>query len=96
MKTTTRLSSLINTMVQVDRFVKECPNDQDLGKRTREAFNGKTIVPKWSVDELSEDGPIAIALFESLPHAKMYMDMISEVEKGEKKFCITDLGEAPF
>jgi hypothetical protein len=96
MKTSTRLNSLVNMMTTIDGLVLNSKNDQELGQKVREVFNGKTIAPKWSVDEHAEDGPIAIALFESLPHAKMYLDMISEVEKGEKKFGITDLGKAPF
>jgi hypothetical protein len=91
MKTPTKLNSLVSMMIQIEKLTTDCPNDQDLGKKVRAAFEGKTIVPKWSVDEYTEEGHIAVALFESLPHAKMYLDMISEVEKGEKKFCITDL-----
>jgi hypothetical protein len=86
-------------MLETDNLVKSHSNDQELGRKIRETFNGKSVTPKWVVEEHTEEGPIAVALFESLPHAKMYADFINEVEKGEKTFKIHEIqnsGEAPF
>jgi hypothetical protein len=99
MKTSKRLNELVELMLKADDIIKSHSNEQELGKKIRESFMFKTITPKWAVEEHTEEGPIIVALFESLPHAKMYADFINEVEKGEKTFKIHELqisGEAHF
>jgi len=89
MKTSTKLNSLINFMQIIESYVRQYPNDQELGKAIRLAFHrNERLTPKWSVEVHSEDGPVSVGLFESLPHAKLYRDTLIEIEGGSKIYKI--------
>jgi hypothetical protein len=45
------------------------------------------IVPKWAVGEDINDTFLAIALFESLPYARVFRDHLEEIDP-EKRYSI--------
>ena len=89
MKEKTRLNGLVNFMQLIESYIRQYPNDLELGLAIRRAFHyNDRLTPKWSVEVYDEKGPIAVGLFESLPHAKLYRDTLIEIEGGQKVYKI--------
>jgi hypothetical protein len=92
MQENTRLNGLVNFMQLIESYVRQYPNDQELGNSIRRAFHyNDRLMPKWSVEVQDEKGPICVGLFESLPHAKLYRDTLIEIEEGLKVYKIYKL-----